>query len=258
MLSEFKKLDPILAKENLINRSVCRVDAQPLVLFHKNGASLEPQYNKCWSQLLSKFGWGEVSEVDQSADGWSANSNFNCHTFAIGAKLGLTSNDWLEGISSSLTFGLNPARLLLERYFQPTISVRRTEKNGFESSKLVNEQDVFVLKDTHSNRLVHSGIVKWVDDQPMAISKFGEGPILQTTFKLIWKFYGNKFDQLSWYQFGQAKKRVGLAAFDIYPNRKNLFAETTWKPRRWRSDDLRKLASHAVTKVCVVDASNVA
>ncbi len=202
MLTEFNELPPVYDEQAPIGRSWCQLKNRPLVLFHKNGNALRPKFQKKWYRTLEQLGCGPVVELEQPDWNWchGPESNFNCHAFAIGSSVGLTPNDWVEGMASPLTLHANPADLLLRSFFIPTTTIDRTDRSGYESGKESIDNDVFVIHDSRFNHLRHSGFIKWVDGQPMAVSKFGEGPILITTLKLLWSFFDGKFDQLRWFR----------------------------------------------------------
>lgn len=61
--------------------------------------------------------------LEESGNPWAAGGkegspSFNCHAYAVGERLGLTPNDWLEGQSSALTNNTNPLGTVLNRSFR--------------------------------------------------------------------------------------------------------------------------------------------
>ena len=199
MQPHLHSLDPIETRGQCIDRSVAYVGERPLVLFHKSGRNLSPRCKFDWTKVLSGFDLGPVVELERSTWQWSkgAATNFNCHAMAIGSHVGLSPQDWLEGIGSPATLDHNPARILLDNFFQHV----ETVGPGQEPTHSIEENEIFVCYESSSDHFIHSGFIKRVDDRLVAVSKFGEGPILLTSLDLIQAFYHAKFDQVRWYRF---------------------------------------------------------
>lgn len=201
MLTTFEPITPIEQDEATISRSASIVGERPLVLFQKDGKALSPDCRHDWPALLSMLDCGPVLELERNDWPWSNECavNFNCHAMAIGSGIGVTPADWLEGIASPATLGENPTDLILKSYFQLLrISSPTADK---EEGDLLQDDDVFVLRNTTDAHYIHSGFVKFIDGDLIAISKFGEGPILLTSVELIKKFYWGKYDEIRWYRF---------------------------------------------------------
>ena len=184
---KFYTMNPVCSQNKQIERSVCNVNGDPLVLFHKNGNSLNPEVTSNFVKLVRSLNIGPVVELEENNWRWckAEPRNFNCHALAIGSSVGLTPNDWLEGKASPATLHINPVELLLDNYFE-TVSERLVDN------------DVFLLKDAESNHFVHSGFVRWIDSRLVAVSKFGEGPILMTSLELIATVFRNNFNVIEW------------------------------------------------------------
>ena len=168
---------------------MCKLDERKLVLFHKNGNSLVPKKSSNCSTFLRQLGHGPVVELNDNDWVWCGADvrDFNCHAMAIGSGVGLTPQDWLEGFASEATLQFNPAQVILDAFYEPVNSA-------------LQENDVFVLLDSTTGHLTHSGILRWVDGNAVAISKFGEGPVLMTSFALIAYVYSRVFDEVRWYR----------------------------------------------------------
>lgn len=203
MITNFKQIEPIHQDGEKIQRSVSLVSDRSMVLLQKNGKSLSPDCTHDWSDLLSMLNCGPVVELEPNDWPWSSEcaTNFNCHAMAIGSGIGVSPTDWLEGIASPATLGENPTELILQHYFRLLHTVSPESDERLEG---LQDDDVFVLRDSAESHYIHSGFVKLVDGEPVAISKFGEGPILLTSVELILKFYWGKYDEILWYRFGPA------------------------------------------------------
>ncbi|MEM7561141.1 MAG: hypothetical protein AAF394_18615 [Planctomycetota bacterium] len=200
MLKRFQRLIPVNQQGADFERSACVIAGKPMVVFHKQGKSLAPASSHNWPEILSYLDCGPVLELEESSWAWSSapSSDFNCHAMAIGSRLGLTPRDWLEGVASAATLDENPTRILLEHFFEPLAPTQ----NSHATLCLLSD-DVFVCYNTAKDQFIHSGFIKLVNQETVAISKFGEGPILLTSLALIKHFYHGKFDQLLWYRFNE-------------------------------------------------------
>lgn len=98
------------------------------------------------------------------------------------------------------TLRQNPTRILLESFFD-----RIDVTDRAENPTRVREGDVCVCYDSSNAHYVHSAFMKRVGDSLLAVSKFGEGPILITTLGLIGRFFAERFDEWQWYRM---KSRV--------------------------------------------------
>lgn len=198
MLKCFQRLIPVNRQGADFERSACVIAEKPMVVFHKQGKSLAPASSHSWPEILSYLDCGPVLELEESSWAWSSapSSDFNCHAMAIGSRLGLTPRDWLEGVASAATLNENPTRILLEHFFKPLAPLQNSH-----AAKSLQSDDVFVCYNTAKDQFIHSGFIKQVNQETVAISKFGEGPILLTSLALIKHFYHGKFDQLLWYRF---------------------------------------------------------
>ena len=188
MSLRFESISPIIRQRLPVQRSVCNVSGQPLVLFHKRGNSLIDERKPDYLELVEKLGLGPVVEIQDEGWQWcnSDPRDFNCHAVAIGSGVGLTPNDWLEGSASSSTLNVNPAQVLLDAYFVECIDLK--------------DNDIFVLRDSKTGNLSHSGFIRIVDGVSWAVSKFGEGPICVTTFEMVSAVFEGSFDEVRWYR----------------------------------------------------------
>ena len=103
-----------------VERTLFEVNGSRVVLFHKDGRSLEQEFASDYLQLMRSLDLGPVCEVDNDDWVWCrANPvNFNCHTLAVGSAIGLTPTFWLEGVASNLTLNSNPVGTLLTECYR--------------------------------------------------------------------------------------------------------------------------------------------
>ena len=200
MLNNSSSLASVVQQGHAIRRSASLVDEQPVVLFHKFGTALGPEGDYDWPAILAQLNCGEVSQLDDPEWLWSTepSMNFNCHALAIGSRVGVTPSDWLEGIASDATLNQNPTAILLNRYFDKLRVEEADHAGAFFDAR---EDDVVVLCDSKSQHYIHSAIIKFIDGEIVAVSKFGEGPILVTGFELLTRFYTGQFDEVHWYRY---------------------------------------------------------
>ncbi len=199
MLNNSCSLAPVIQQGYAIERSASLIDEQPVVLFHKLGTALGPEGDYDWPGILAHLNCGEILELTDPEWLWSAepSMNFNCHALAIGSHVGIEPSDWLEGIASDATLNQNPTDILLNRYFDK-LRVEEADHAGLFFD--VKEDDVVVLCDSKSQHYIHSAIIKFIGGEMVAVSKFGEGPILATKFELLTRFYIGQFDEVHWYR----------------------------------------------------------
>lgn len=198
MLTQFRNLVPVIREGRRIGRSASFVDSQPVVVFQKSGSALCADDDYDWPDLLTSLDCGPVVELEQSDWPWSREAavNFNCHAMAIGSNVGISPRDWLEGVASDATMHRNPTAIILRRFFELT-AVR--QPNSPQPDQ-VREDDVFVFYNAATDHFIHSGFIRCLDGVPVAVSKFGEGPILLTSLQLIGRFYSGQYDQIRWYR----------------------------------------------------------
>ena len=210
MLPQFAIISPVLRHRNQIDRAVCDIAGRPLVLFHKRGISLVEDDHASCPELLRSLCAGPVIELQDENWEWcnADPRDFNCHAMAIGSGVGLTPEYWLEGCASASTLFENPAQVMLDVYYQ-------------KLNEQIADNDVFVLRDSKTDGLVHSGFLRNVDGINLAVSKFGEGPVCLTSFELLSSVYQGRFDQVQWY------RRNDEAG---YPN-----SELTWQDSHFGS-----------------------
>lgn len=207
MLSNTKSLAPVINQGHAIRRSASMVDEQPVVLFHKSGRALSPEGDYDWLGILAHLNCGEVTALTSSTMGWaeSPSMNFNCHALAIGSQVGIGPADWLEGIASDATMNVNPTEVLLNCYYD---QLRVEEPDHAGSFFDAQENDIVVLCDSTSQHFIHSAVVKFLDGKMVAVSKFGEGPILATSLELLVRFYESQFDEVHWYRFNDDPRKA--------------------------------------------------
>lgn len=184
-----------------IEKRIEWIGKRPLVVFRKHRNRLAGDFEGDWAQTLSHLDCGPVVELEPSEWVWSRAplQDFNCHALAVGSSVGLTPTDWLEGKASAQTLHENPTRLLLDQFFLP-MATQNSGETPLSPPDAVEENDVFVLRDSRSDHLIHSGFIKWIEEEPLAISKFGEGPILITTLQLLGRLYQRQFDEIQWFR----------------------------------------------------------
>lgn len=190
MLNEdIYNLNSILVDNVQVDRSFIEVGGRQVVLFHKYGQSLQSEVATDYVQLMHGLELGPVCELFDENWSWcQANPrNFNCHAMAIGSAVGITPNDWLEGQASDSTSNSNPVGILLNEFYSPATGE-------------ILDNDVFVFRNSLTDHFVHSGFVRYIDDQLMAISKFGEAEIFVTTLELLATVFQDEFNELNWHR----------------------------------------------------------
>lgn len=227
MIDDFVQLNPLNQGGQRIKRCASIIAGRPFILFQKQGSSFTPHCEYDWPTILAHLNCGPVIELEPQDWPWSHQCavNFNCHAMAIGASVGVTPSDWLEGLASPATLGQNPTGLLLDRYYE---LLHSTAPHDDSICDAIVDNNVFVVCDSKSSHFIHSGIVRFIGDQLVAISKFGEGPILLTSIELIKEFYAGQFDEVRWYRY-----RNDQAATTTTSNAP-LKLDSTLNTKKWR------------------------
>jgi hypothetical protein len=114
-------------------------------------------------------------------------TTFNCVTFALADALQLSPNDWIEPFARESTFYTDPAQIALDSYFDLVADYARSDIDWEElsqSSQLCHG-DVICYRQTVNNQraIVHMGRLKKNNGQFSTLSKFGVGPIAETSLE---------------------------------------------------------------------------
>ena len=181
-----------------IVRELVTIGKQPVVLLRKTHPILRPHFTSAeWRAFAAQSSLPEVlrSEVAE----WNRKLRFsaNCHTVAIGAFLGLTGDEWLEGSRGRITLMNNPAQDLLDQFFTSI------HQDASLDTVLATAQpdDVIVFRHRDSAELIHSGRIRWVDGQCLLLSKFGEHPVAVVPLEAAAATYGGQYDALDVYRW---------------------------------------------------------
>lgn len=188
-----------------------------LVLLHKNRFAYPDRLYRFSSLaalleagVSSGEGRGKFLCEGLSKDSWCKNGirpdpNFNCHSYSVGDVIGLTSTDWLDGVSSELTDGINPMQVVLDNYFS---LVSEFDRNPESISKVarnvgLQEGDVLTLVKYSSDgsvEHVHSGRIVKEKSKNWLASKLGEGPLIIAPIAVYTMEYEGLFDAIRVYR----------------------------------------------------------
>ena len=197
MASAAKTLETLQVAGGDLHRTCMEIDDKQLVVFHKSHSMLKPRFSSqtAWKNFLEGSHGGPVIEVDDAEWQWSSASPsaFNCHTLAVGSRVGLGPSDWLEGSASDFTLGHNPTSILLETFFEETLAWDGT--GSFDAQQLV-DTETLVLEDERTNELLVSGTIRWVEGKPMILSKLGEHPVIICSLQVLLHEYASRFTRL--------------------------------------------------------------
>lgn len=182
-------------------RTCVMVDNNEVVVFHKDHPILKPRFKSfnAWKEFLDGSHGDPVFEVEDEQWRWSKASpaSFNCHALSIGSLLGLGPGDWLEGSASEFTLGNNPARILLDTFFEET---QVWDQKGDLDIESLSENDVIILDTESSGDIVVSGTIRWIEDKLMIVSKLGEHPVVIVTLSVLLREYAGQFSHVRFYR----------------------------------------------------------
>ena len=148
---------------------------QPLVFgspAEYRGPSFILQENNAWSKA-----------------GQKPTAEFNCHAYALGKRIGLTAEDWVEGEPTNLSEDTNPMEILLSVYFRRIMALSVSQIDSLSQAK---EGDIisFTLERLYGGTThLHSGRIKVVNGQNWMASKFRTGRLLVTPIEEALRVY---------------------------------------------------------------------
>lgn len=119
--------------------------------------------------------WSEV--------GREPTASFNCHTYSLGERIGLTPEDWVEGEPTNLSLDTSPMEILLSVYFKLQKTLKCSEASSLISDPDLQAGDIVSFTYTRSHWGVchlHSGQVKLVNGENWLASKFYIGRLVVT------------------------------------------------------------------------------
>lgn len=196
MMVDCKQLKSIWVAGGEIRRRLVTIGTEPVVVMSKVHPILKPCFSKGrWKRFATR---SELSpEVRREVDRWNQKlpCSFNCHAMSIGGLLGINASIWVEGSPSIYTLHTNPAQTLLDAYFykvQSNLSLQHLLE--------AQEDDLVVLRDERSGDLVHSGRIRWLDTEPLLLSKFGEHPVAIAPIKSTIDEYQGQYDSIDIYR----------------------------------------------------------
>jgi hypothetical protein len=118
-----------------------------------------------------------------SKAGKEPTAGFNCHAYALGERVGLTPEDWVEGEPTNLSENTNPMEALLSVYCRHMKTLPASQADLLSQDSHLKEGDIvsFVLGILceRVNHL-HSGRIKLVNGENWMASKFRAGRLLVT------------------------------------------------------------------------------
>jgi hypothetical protein len=184
-------ISEMTARGVTIRRTLQRVGTEKLIIIHREHLlpidSAETNLHHLIFGDPSRYeGSGNIySDPDDewTAKGAEMDPRFNCAAFALGEKVGLTPNDWIEGEPTDISEDTNPAEILLKAYFKPIKIVDATLNAvaPLASDPQIWHDDV-VSYTLHRPKwgIVHRhmGKIKIVDNENWLISKFAQSRIV--------------------------------------------------------------------------------
>ncbi|MCR9292566.1 MAG: hypothetical protein NXI32_07595 [bacterium] len=139
-------------------------------------------------------------------------TTFNCVTFALADELQLGPTDWLEPYARESTFYTDPAQIALDSHFElvAEYSVGDLDWEQLMLSSELQHGDVVCYRQTvgEQRAIVHMGRLKRAGGQLTALSKFGLGPIAETSLAYCADVFGA--DLISFYRPLRSSKNKHL------------------------------------------------
>jgi hypothetical protein len=176
-------------------RTLNRVGSHKIIILHKDERrSVEP------FRPVTAFHHLAVGDASQGmnagvpfeipGDPWSeagasGNHRFNCLTYALGDRVGLTPDDWIEGIREVITDWTNPMETLLALYFKQikVMDVSLREMLALTDSQFLQDDDIYSMEGrlkTYGRVVYHAGRICKLSGENYLVSKIGEARLVIT------------------------------------------------------------------------------
>jgi hypothetical protein len=124
--------------------------------------------------------------------GQEPTSSFNCHTYSLGDRIGLTPQDWVEGEPTNLSMDTNPMEILLSIYFTILRTLKADEINSLHLDSDLRENDIISFTYKRFDWGIvhqHSGIIRRVNGENWLASKFRLGRLVVTPISEALSYY---------------------------------------------------------------------
>lgn len=138
-------------------------------------------------------------------------TTFNCATFALGEKIGLTRSDWLETVSTDWTNDTCPTQVVLDCFYtiHAVYSADDLDCRTLDTSDGLNTGDIITfVKRGHSVNHIHLCLVQKVGKRNLLIGKLTTGPIVSGTFCATFQHYRVLFDEVRIYRERPDRKSI--------------------------------------------------
>jgi hypothetical protein len=193
-------LDTVLSVHGVpIHRFMQRAGNEEIILFHVERLGPIPPIAHPLMELI--FGdpanYSGSAYIPQGDDPWvvagqKITADFNCHSFSLGERIGLTPRDWVEGEPTNLSNDTNPTALLLSVYFRQTRLLEPTQVEKLVRDHGLREGDIisFTYDRPYWGTVHgHSGRIRTVGNENHLRSKFQTGRLADTTIAQALELY---------------------------------------------------------------------
>lgn len=201
-------IEAIYLREIEVRRSLRRFeDGTELILLHKDLAldfdavAVHEKLN----QILTDDPLHPGLFLRDTLSPWLDPSNylkFNCHAFALGARLDISPTDWVEGQASGLTLNQNPMKIALNAFFSSYLdsNFKSIKWDELTTDTSLDEGDIITFYDTKTDSFVHSGVIVKRNGENWCMAKSGDAEIVVTPLKNSALNYTG-FDRVQIYKF---------------------------------------------------------
>lgn len=197
----FNSNDPDFDDKINVERWQLKCATGPCIVLRKTQRLLKPGNIEQFEKFLEA---AKVTVIEGSDNPWAtnfegkpwkkgdrANPRFNCHSFSLGNHVGITPDDWVEGLKGKATEDTNPMEVFLASYFTMVkkLDPSKQKPEDVEKDPDLKEGDILLLtgRDPEGKRPTfhsHSGRIVKRGDKWQLMAKMGEdfpvvvGPIL--------------------------------------------------------------------------------
>ncbi|GAB5402464.1 MAG: hypothetical protein Aurels2KO_06950 [Aureliella sp.] len=173
----------------ITGRSVIELPAGLCVVLHFPPSS-QPTDKPPGKIILKK----DVAQYDEPLAVYGDRSTFNCASFALAGLLDLSADDWIEPLARSDTLYTVPAEIVLNSYcdLQEELIAGEVDWSTLATTQAIRDGDIFCYCQSAAGRtaFAHMGKIRKRENQNLLVSKFGMGPIVETTLRTCGEEFG--------------------------------------------------------------------
>ncbi|HBE71119.1 MAG TPA: hypothetical protein DDW52_23475 [Planctomycetaceae bacterium] len=186
-----QRLTAVRFEGGLVGRSVLQLEAGPCVILHFSDDAPDGFHvpDMCELSIETRSKLQQEFPLIQHSD----HTTFNCVTFALAGTLPLGPNDWIDCFARDSTCYVDSARIAVESTCFHVEEQRGPEINweALATSERLRNGDIveYSVSSGPYTTILHMGRILKTDAGNELLSKFGRGPIVQSTLEAAGELY---------------------------------------------------------------------